>query len=104
MEINAVVMPGYNLQDGETQKVSNWINGLVKEPENVCVLNFCTDSFMDNLNDFVVLGDGNLPETDPSFKQKYLLVKITDVNNKISASICDGSPSLFKYFGNTVTL
>jgi hypothetical protein len=104
MEINAVIMPGYNLQDGETQKVSNWINGLIQEPENVCVLNFCTDSFMDNLNDFVVLGDGNLPEADPSFKQKYLLVKITDVKNKVSASICDGSPSLFKYFGNTVTL
>ena len=98
-------MPGYTLQDGDTQKVSNWINGLLaEEPEDVCVLNFCTDSFMDNLNDFVISGDGNLPEKDPSFKEKYLLVKITDVNNKVSASICDGSPSLFKYFGNTVTL
>ena len=98
-------MPGYNLQDGETQKVSNWINGLLaEESEDVCVLNFCTDSFMDNLNDFVISGDGNLPEKDPSFKEKYLLVKITDVNNEVFARVLDGSPSLFKYFGNTVTL
>lgn len=97
-------MPGYTLQNGDTQKVENWIKSLVQELEDVCVLSFCTDSFMDNLNEWVVSGNGNLPEKDPSFKQKYLLVKITDVKNKVSASICDGSPSLFKYFGNTVTL
>jgi hypothetical protein len=103
MEINAVIMPGYTLQNGDTQKIENWIKSLVQELEDVCVLNFCTDSFMDALNDFVVSG-GILPEKDPSFKQKYLLLKITDVNYEVTARVVDGSPSLRRYFGELINL